>query len=465
MHYDVAIIGAGMSGLAAGVRLAHFGRRVCILEKHYLWGGLNSFYKKDGHHFDTGLHAVTNWVAPGYKGPRPPMSRVLRQLRIRHEELELDPQTFSEIVFGDVRLRFENGLDVLTEEIAKNFPDQIDGFRRLCAQTVEYPDPTIDTPAISARRMLSEYLSDPMLTDMLLCPLLWYGSAQQEDLDFNQFIALFNSVFREGFCRPRRGIRAILDTLVKKFEAEGGEMRRRCAVERLVIENGRCTAIELEKGEPITADVVLSSAGLIETGRLRTDGVKAPEHSAGELGFTESVWIVSKDPKELGVEACVTFFNLGDRFRWRRPDVPVDLGSGIITIPSNYAHADPLDKIMIRGTHLADHRAWFGWDEETYQREKAQWVARSRELIAKYFRTDFGPHVEYTDAFTPRTVTQYTSKVNGAIYGSPNKTKTGATDLSNVFLIGTDQGMVGIVGAMISGVAMANRWVLHAEAV
>jgi cation diffusion facilitator CzcD-associated flavoprotein CzcO len=29
-HYDVAIIGAGMSGLAAGIRLAHFGRKVCI---------------------------------------------------------------------------------------------------------------------------------------------------------------------------------------------------------------------------------------------------------------------------------------------------------------------------------------------------------------------------------------------------------------------------------------------------
>ena len=39
MHYDVVIIGAGMSGLAAGVRIAHFGRRVLILEKHSVWVG------------------------------------------------------------------------------------------------------------------------------------------------------------------------------------------------------------------------------------------------------------------------------------------------------------------------------------------------------------------------------------------------------------------------------------------
>ncbi|MGC4072912.1 MAG: FAD-dependent oxidoreductase [Nibricoccus sp.] len=38
-HYDVVIIGAGMSGLAAGIRLAHFGKRVCIFERHNAVGG------------------------------------------------------------------------------------------------------------------------------------------------------------------------------------------------------------------------------------------------------------------------------------------------------------------------------------------------------------------------------------------------------------------------------------------
>ncbi len=119
---------------------------------------------------------------------------------------------------------------------------------------------------------------------------------------------------------------------------------------------------------------------------------------------------------------------------------------------------------MIRGTHLADHRVWFGWDQERYGREKTEWVARSRARIAEHLPADFGPHVEYTDAFTPRTVTEYTSKQNGAVYGSPDKRKTGETDLSNLFLIGTDQGLVGIVGAMLSGVAMANRHCLGAGA-
>ncbi|MEM1304336.1 MAG: NAD(P)-binding protein, partial [Planctomycetota bacterium] len=39
--YDTLIIGAGMSGLAAGIRLAMYDQRVCIVEKHYSVGGLN----------------------------------------------------------------------------------------------------------------------------------------------------------------------------------------------------------------------------------------------------------------------------------------------------------------------------------------------------------------------------------------------------------------------------------------
>jgi len=54
--YDTIIIGAGMSGLAAGIRLAHYDQKVCILERHYTIGGLNSFYRMNGRDYDVGLH-------------------------------------------------------------------------------------------------------------------------------------------------------------------------------------------------------------------------------------------------------------------------------------------------------------------------------------------------------------------------------------------------------------------------
>ena len=61
--YDTIIIGAGMSGLAAGIRLAYYDQKVCVLERHYTIGGLNSFYRLNGREYDVGLHALT-WRFP-----------------------------------------------------------------------------------------------------------------------------------------------------------------------------------------------------------------------------------------------------------------------------------------------------------------------------------------------------------------------------------------------------------------
>ena len=57
-----------MSGLAAGIRLAHFGKKVCIFERHNAPGGLNSFYSLGGRKYDVGLHAMTNYVPAGVSG-------------------------------------------------------------------------------------------------------------------------------------------------------------------------------------------------------------------------------------------------------------------------------------------------------------------------------------------------------------------------------------------------------------
>src|SRR5262245_36567575 len=102
--YDTLIIGAGMSGLAAGIRLAYYNQRVCILERHTTIGGLNSFYRLDHRNHDVGLHAVTNFTPAGAR--RGPLARLLRQLRFRWEEFALRPQRESAIAFPGARLRF-----------------------------------------------------------------------------------------------------------------------------------------------------------------------------------------------------------------------------------------------------------------------------------------------------------------------------------------------------------------------
>jgi phytoene dehydrogenase-like protein len=79
---------------------------------------------------------------------------------------------------------------------------------------------------------------------------------------------------------------------------------------------------------------------------------------------------------------------------------------------------------------------------------------------AARFIPDFRSAVVETDMFTPLTIQRFTGHANGAIYGSTRKSRNGTTHLKNLFICGNDQGFVGIVGAIISGISIANQHLL-----
>lgn len=297
--YDTIIIGAGMSGLAAGIRLAHYDQKVCILEKHWTIGGLNGFYRQGGRNYDVGLHAVTNFTPAGTK--KGPLARLLRQLRFRWEDFELAPQVGSAIAFPDVRLGFTNDIDFLRNEIVRAFPGERDNFERLLNQLVDYDDLNQDNFGGSAREFLASCLVDPLLQEMLLCPLMWYGNAREDDMDFGQFCIMFRSIFLEGFARPFTGVRLILKHLVRRFRALGGELKLRSSVSSIKTDGDRAVGVQLEDGQVLEARRILSSAGVIETQRLCDDLTQeTPLQPAGQLTFIESVSILDKQPKEVG---------------------------------------------------------------------------------------------------------------------------------------------------------------------
>ncbi|MEO6005024.1 MAG: FAD-dependent oxidoreductase [Opitutus sp.] len=480
-HYDVAIIGAGMSGLAAGIRLAHFGKRVCIFERHNAVGGLNSFYSLNGRKFDVGLHAMTNFVRPGVKGT--PLTKLLRQLRIDRDEFALCEQKQSRIAFGargETSLRFTNDFAVLESEVAAKFPTQIDGFRRLVQVVTTHDDVGLDAAPESARKRVGHYVTDPLLTDMLFCPVMYYGSAQQRDMEFGQFVIMFKALFLEGFARPLEGVRLILRVLLEKYRAAGGERRMKCGVQRIVSRAGHASALVLDSGEEITADHIVSSIGAPETEALLESqkevgasghAVVAIRANVGQLSFVETMSVLQQQPSELGWGSdTIVFFNDSARFEYACPIDEVDPRSGVICIPNNFEFGEgrQLPEGMVRVTCLANYQRWTDLSESDYQAAKLRWfdiVQRSAERFLPLLNpaNALQRATVATDMFTPRTITKYTGHFGGAIYGAPEKQRQGRTALDNVYLCGTDQGFLGIIGAMLSGISMANYHILQKE--
>ncbi len=459
MKYDVVIVGAGLSGLAAGIRLAYFDKAVCVLERHSQIGGLNSFYRRRGRNYDVGLHAVTNWATRQQRSA--PLNRLLRQLRLRWDDLQLAPQTESAVVFPDCTLRFSNQFELLSDQVVALFPTVRDRWQRVVAEVNELAGGRPQSLG-SARKWLTERLADPLLVEMLLCPVLFYGSPTENDVDLFDFAVLFRSVFLEGLGRPLGGIRQILDTLRRKLSEVGGQLRLKRGVRRILHDGQKAFGVELEDGERVEADAVLSSAGIVETLSLcDADERLRKQFPPGRLSFVETIGWLKEPPSHYGLNFSVLFFNDAPEVTYRCPDEPVELRSGVVCCPANFRYPSPVDDRTIRVTALANPGYWFSLPTGRYAVEKEAWRRRLLERVSEFADRDLNPEVVDFDCFTPRTIHRFTRHVNGAVYGCPRKLRDGTTHLQNLFVCGTDQGYLGIVGSMLSGVTVVNQHLLR----
>ena len=466
-HFENVIIGAGMAGMAAGIRLALAGKNVIILERHNAGGGLNSFYSIDGRKYDVGLHAMTNYVPKGTKGT--PLAKLLRQLRIPYDALDLCPQFGSKIVFPGCELKFSNEFALFESEIERAFPKQINGFRALAEEVRTLDAFNLGAIPTSAREAVQRHINDPLLEDMIFCPVMYYGSAEEHDMDYGQFAIMFRSLFFEGFARPFDGVRVIIRLLQNKYRELGGIRKMKLGIQKINTEGNRATSITLDDGSVISADKIISTAGAVETDWLCTDQpADASSDNIGQLSFTETITVLDRQPVDFGWDDTIIFFNTRERFHYGRcEDALVDPTSGVICFPNNYDYNDrQLDEGFLRITAMANHNQWCALEEDAYLAKKEHWYQELQKValgILPESQLDLDAHRITKDMFTPRTVRKFTGHLNGAIYGAPNKIKDGRTHLDNLYLAGTDQGFLGIVGAMLSGISMANLHVLQGD--
>jgi phytoene dehydrogenase-like protein len=312
---------------------------------------------------------------------------------------------------------------------------------------------------ISARKVVSEYIDDPLLVEMLFCPLLFYGGSREHDMDFDQFSIMFRAIFLEGLARPLAGVRLILNKLVRKFKTLGGELRLRTSVRRIAVKNSEVEKVVLKNGDELVARRVLSSAGLPETMRLCDDAAEQESHTPGDLSFIESISVLDKLPRSLGHERTIVFYNDSPKFDYGKPDDLADVRSGVICSPNNFNYGEPLSEGVMRITALANFDRWAKLDPEAYKLAKLRWYDRMAASAVR-FVPDFRGSVIETDMFTPTTIHRFTNREKGAIYGSSEKRFDGTTHLKNLYICGTDQGFVGIIGTLISGISIANRYLL-----
>jgi phytoene dehydrogenase-like protein len=433
-RHDVVVVGAGIGGLTAAALLARRGLKVLVVEQHYLAGGFCTSWPRTVRRgaarlryvFDAGVHDVSGL------GPRGPVRHLLGQLGLA-DRLAWRRVTH-EYALPDLRLAVPHDAADFVTALGERFPRERAGLARFFAEmeavyrelyadverTGGVPCPPSTVEAMLAwpgahphafrwmqvpfGSMLDTHVHDPRLR-ALLSALTGYLSHEPHTLTVGAMAPIFGYYFDGGYY-PVGGSQAFADALVGAVEAHGGEVRRRTAVARIVVERGRAAGVALATGEVHRAEAVVSNADARRTFLELVGREHLPR------AFAREVERLRPSTSAIAVFLGVDYV----------PDVaPLTIQAGAgeglaIAIPSKVDPAlAPPGHSSVSLLALAPGG---GWD-----RRAPGYAARKRRaadaLVARAERTLPGlrTHVVYRQDASPATFARYAWTTGGAIYG------------------------------------------------
>ncbi len=275
----VVVVGAGLAGLSAALRLAGAGRKVTVVEREGVPGGRNGLLEKSGYSFDTGPSVLTmpDLIADAFRCVGEDMKDWLDLMPLKpiyrafyHDGTQLD-------VHADTQ--------EMEEEIARSIsPDEAVGYRRYVEfvtklykyEMNDFIDRNIDSPlnlltpnlarliALGGFRKLapkvSQFLKDSRTQKIYSFQAMYAGVSPQQALAIYAVIAYMDSV--NGVFFPKGGMHAVPRALAKAAEKHGVKFVYNSTVTSIERSNGRARAVITEKGDRIECDAIVLNPDL-----------------------------------------------------------------------------------------------------------------------------------------------------------------------------------------------------------
>jgi phytoene desaturase len=270
------IIGSGFGGLAAAIRLLVRGYDVEIVEKRDAPGGRAYVYKQDGFVFDGGPTVIT----------APFLFEELWRLCGRElaDDIDMRPvDPFYRIRFHEDGHVFDYSGDPakMRSEVARLSPTDVEGYEAFVAFSERifsvgfeklahvpfgsWTDMARIVPAMvklksyrTVYSLVSQFVRDPRLRQVLSFHPLLVGGNPYSTTSIYALIAYLERKWGVHF--PMGGTGALVDGLVKLIEQKGGRIRYNSPVKRITLDGRRVTGLQLESGEQLPADIVVSNA-------------------------------------------------------------------------------------------------------------------------------------------------------------------------------------------------------------
>jgi len=275
----VVIVGAGLAGLSAALRLAGAGRKVTVVERESVPGGRNGLLKKDGYAFDTGPSVLT---MPDLISDA--LACVGEDIKDWLELVPLEP-LYRAFYHDGSTLDVHADTNRMQAEIEKTIgPEEALGYGKYVEfvtklykyEMKDFIDRNIDSPlnlltpnlaklvALGGFRRLApkvnQFLKDPRTRKVYSFQAMYAGVSPQQALAIYAVIAYMDSV--NGVFFPKGGMHAVPRALAGAAAKHGVEFKYNTTVTSIEHSNGRATAVITDTQERIECDVVVLNPDL-----------------------------------------------------------------------------------------------------------------------------------------------------------------------------------------------------------
>jgi len=347
---DAIVIGAGLGGLAAAMRLGAKGYRVTVIDRLDMPGGRGSSITQGGHRFDLGPTIVT--VPQSLRELWADCGRDFdRDVNLR----ALDP--FYEIRFQDgSTFTARQSDEAMRAEVARLSPSDLPGYDRFLRDSEKrYWFGFEDLGRRSMHRLADLMKVLPTFALLRADKSVYAHAASRVKDERLRFALSFHPLFiggdpfhvtsmyilvshlekAFGVHYAMGGVGAIALAMAGVIVAQGGQLQFNAEVEEILIEAGRAKGVRLADGQVVAADVVVSNADAGHT----YDRLLRNHHKFR--------WTKAKlARKRWSMGLFVWYFGtMGTKMKW--PDV------GHHTIVVGPRYKDHIRDIFIRG-HLSD---------------------------------------------------------------------------------------------------------------